>query len=115
MLNGSLIFLSMTLLPPPPANIRQLSNLMRYRFKLICFSASEKNRFQNCLTVSNIQLGNIVSDTFGKSTQRIIAQLLDHLDEPLDLPALIHGSMKPKLPALTLAVDGVFSPSRLPN
>lgn len=33
----------------------------RYRFKLTCFKSSEKNRLQNCLTVSNIQLGNVVS------------------------------------------------------
>ena len=51
----------------PPADIRQLRDLMRYRFKLTCFKSSEKNRLQNCLTVSNIQLGNVVSDTFGKS------------------------------------------------
>ena len=41
----------------PPADIRQLRDLMRYRFKLTCFKSSEKNRLQNCLTVSNIQLG----------------------------------------------------------
>ncbi len=45
----------------PPADIRQLRDLMRYRFKLTCFKSSEKNRLQNCLTVSNIQLGNVVS------------------------------------------------------
>ncbi len=50
----------------PPADIRQLRDLMRYRFKLTCFKSSEKNRFQNCLTVSNIELGSVVSDTFGK-------------------------------------------------
>lgn len=96
----------------PPADIRQLRDLMRYRFKLTCFSSSEKNRFQNCLTVSNIQLGNIVSDTFGKSSQRIISQILEHPDQPLHLPSLIHGSMMPKLPELKLAVDGVFSPEQ---
>ena len=56
----------------PPADIRQLRDLMRYRFKLTCFMSSEKNRLQNCLTVSNIQLGNVVSDTFGKSAQAIL-------------------------------------------
>lgn len=50
----------------PPLAIRQLRDLMRYRFKLTNFMSSEKNRLQNCLTVSNIQLGHVVSDTFGK-------------------------------------------------
>ncbi len=56
----------------PPADIRQLRDLMRYRFKLTCFKSSEKNRLQNCLTVSNIQLASVVSDTFGKSAQAIL-------------------------------------------
>ena len=30
----------------PPADIRQLRDLMRYRFKLTCFQSSEKNRLQ---------------------------------------------------------------------
>ncbi|WP_408641309.1 IS110 family transposase [Serpentinicella alkaliphila] len=45
----------------PPLTIRQLRDLMRYRFKLTNFMSSEKNRLQNSLTVSNIQLGNVVS------------------------------------------------------
>jgi transposase len=59
----------------PPLAIRQLRDLMRYRFKLTNFMSSEKNRLQNCLTVSNIQLGNVVSDTFGKSSMNIIDKL----------------------------------------
>ena len=51
----------------PPFRIRQLRDLMRYRFKLTSFASSEKNRIQNCLTVSNIQLASVVSDTFGRS------------------------------------------------
>ena len=43
----------------PPADIRQLRDLMRFRYKLTCFRSSEKNRLQNCLTVSNIQLGSV--------------------------------------------------------
>jgi transposase len=40
----------------PPIAIRQLRDLMRYRVKLTNFKTSEKNKTQNCLTVSNIQL-----------------------------------------------------------
>ena len=67
----------------PPADIRQLRDLMRYRFKLTCFKSSEKNRLQNCLTVSNIQLGNVVSDTFGKSAQAILDKLLENPTDTL--------------------------------
>jgi transposase len=97
----------------PPADIRQLRDLMRYRFKLTCFMSSEKNRLQNCLTVSNIQLGNVVSDTFGKSSQKILDKILENpLDTSFDVGSLIHSSMKKKLPELELAVDGYITPEQ---
>ena len=97
----------------PPADIRQLRDLMRYRYKLTCFMSSEKNRLQNCLTVSNIQLGNVVSDTFGKSSKRILDKILENpLDTSFDIEPLIHGSMKKKIPELELAVDGFISPEQ---
>jgi len=97
----------------PPADIRQLRDLMRYRFKLTCFMSSEKNRLQNCLTVSNIQLGNVVSDTFGKSSQKILDKILENpLDTSFDIGSLIHSSMKKKLPELELAVDGYITPEQ---
>ncbi|MFZ3371988.1 MAG: transposase [Desulfitobacteriaceae bacterium] len=37
----------------PPLLIRQIRDLMRYRFKLINVKSSEKNRIQNSLTVSS--------------------------------------------------------------
>jgi transposase len=97
----------------PPADIRQLRDLMRYRYKLTCFMSSEKNRLQNCLTVSNIQLANVVSDTFGKSSQRILAKILENpIDTSFDLEPLIHASMKGKLPQLELAIDGYVTPEQ---
>ena len=94
----------------PPTDIRQLRDLMRYRFKLTCFMSSEKNRLQNCLTVSNIQLASVVSDTFGKSSQRILDKILENPDDTsFDIEPLIHGSMKKKLPELELAVDGFIT------
>ena len=97
----------------PPFEIRQLRDLMRYRFKLINFMSSEKNRLQNSLTVSNIQLGNIVSDTFGKSSMNIIDKLLNNpLDTSFDIEPLIYSSMKKKLPELKLAIDGFITPEQ---
>lgn len=51
----------------PPFKIRQLRDLMRYRFKLTNFSVGEKNRAQNCLTVSNIKLDDVFSDVLAKA------------------------------------------------
>ena len=94
----------------PPADIRQLRDLMRYRYKLTCFSSSEKKRLQNCLTVSNIQLGNIVSDTLGKSSQKILDKILENpLDTSFDIEPLIHVSMKKKLDII-LTAPGINTP-----
>ena len=97
----------------PPADIRQLRDLMRYRFKLTCFKSSEKNRLQNCLTVSNIQLGNVVSDTFGKSAQAILDKLLENPAETsFDLEPLVYTSLKKKLPELRDAIDSYITPEQ---
>lgn len=97
----------------PPLAIRQLRDLMRYRFKLTNFMSSEKNRLQNSLTVSNIQLGNVVSDTFGKSSMNVINKLLENpLDNNFDIEPLVHASMKDKLPELELAIDGFITPEQ---
>ena len=55
----------------PPADIRQLRDLVRYRWKLTNFTTGEKNRAQNCLTVSNIKLDDVFSDVFGKTAEKI--------------------------------------------
>lgn len=60
----------------PPVEIRMLRDLCRYENKLVGNRASEKNRVQNSLTVSNIALANVVSDTFGKTASKIISYIL---------------------------------------
>lgn len=75
--------------------------------------SSKKNRLQNCLTVSNIQLASVVSDTFSKSSQRILDEILENLqDTSFEIEPLIHGSMKKKLPELELAIDGFITPEQ---
>lgn len=51
----------------PPLKIRQLRDLFRYRLKLTQLQVSEKNRYQNCLTWSNLQIASVVSDVFGEA------------------------------------------------
>ena len=55
----------------PMSEIRMLRKLFRYRQKLIVHRNNEKNRLQNSLTVSNIALASVVSDTFGKSSSAL--------------------------------------------
>ena len=73
----------------------------------------KKNRLQNCLTVSNIQLGNVVSDTFGKSAQAILDKILENpADTSFDLEPLVFRSLKKKLPELYDAIDGYITPEQ---
>jgi transposase len=56
----------------PPVEFRALRELARYRFKLVCMRSSEKNRYQNAMTVSNITLANVLSDPFGVTATDIM-------------------------------------------
>lgn len=60
----------------PPREVRSWRELARYRAKLVYMKSSEKNRYQNCLTVSNVGLANVLSDPFGKSATGIMQHLL---------------------------------------
>ena len=68
----------------PPADSRQLRDLMRYRNKFVNIRTGEKNRFQNSLTVSNVQIASVVSDVFGKTSQSILKLMLEKPNLTLD-------------------------------
>ncbi|WP_212667907.1 IS110 family transposase [Virgibacillus pantothenticus] len=91
----------------PPLEIRQIRDLMRYRSKLIHFKSSEKNRVQNSLTVSNIMISSVVSDTFGVSSMKIIHHILDNPDNmDFDVSSMLHGSMKHKTDTIVKSIQG---------
>ncbi len=91
----------------PPADIRQLRDLMRYRWKLTNFNVGEKNRAQNCLTVSNIKLDDVFSDVFGKASTNIISRLLENPTEKItDVSSFRTKGMKATDDELLAAVDG---------
>ena len=77
-----------------PLKIRQLRDLFRYLMKLTQLQVSEKNRYQNCLTWSNLQIASIVSDVFGKSAQAIIQSILDNQEDKPDIEQLVHKRMR---------------------
>ena len=72
----------------PPKDFRQLRELARYRFKLVCMKSSEKNRIQNCMTVSNIGIASILSDPFGKTATEIMTYLLANTTDTIDDKAI---------------------------
>lgn len=91
----------------PPADIRQLRDLVRYRWKLTGFTTGEKNRAQNCLTVSKIKLNDVFSDVFGKAAAAITARLRDHPDEKLtDVSQFRTKGLKASNEKILATVDG---------
>jgi len=89
----------------PPADIRQLRDLVRYRWKLTSFTTGEKNRAQNCLTVSNIKLDDVFSDVFGKAASAITTRLLES-NEPFDVTPYLTKGIKASVEDIQNAVDG---------
>lgn len=91
----------------PPADIRQLRDLMRYRSKLTNFNVGEKNRAQNCLTVSNIKLDDVFTDVFGKASSNIINAILLNPSEKLsDVSQFRTKAMKSSDEEILAAIDG---------
>lgn len=91
----------------PCAEIRMLRELFRYRQKLIGHRSSEKNRLQNSLTVSNIALASVVSDTFGKSSSALIEYILtcDTFD-PEHAKTLLQRKLKDKADEVIASIIG---------
>ena len=89
----------------PPADIRQLRDLVLYHWKLTNFNVGEKNRAQNCLTVSNIKLDDVFSDVFGKAASAITTRLLES-NEPFDVKPYLTKNIKKPIEQIQAAVDG---------
>ena len=93
---------------PPPA-IRNLRDLIRYLRKLTNMESGEKNRAQNCLTVSNLKLDDVFSDVFGKSALSITRHILNHPGESFDVTPFVDKRCKTPVEEIQAAVDGAIS------
>lgn len=62
----------------PSKDFRVLRELTRYIYKLTCIRSSEKNRYQNALTVGNCKIDMTFSDIFGKSSSLILDIILNN-------------------------------------
>ena len=91
----------------PIKEIRKLRELFRYRYNLVNARSSEKMRLQNSLTVSNIALGSVLTDTFGKSASAIIEYLLSGQDfEPEHCKRLLFKGAKNKADDVVSSIIG---------
>ena len=94
----------------PPEDIRQLRDLCRYWFKLTSYTTGEKNRSQNCLTISNFKLDDVFTNLTGKSATAIIEQLLLNPKGGFDVSPFVDGRCKTPIDKIQEAIDGGFNP-----
>ncbi len=93
----------------PPKPIRILREYTRYRSKLTSCKSSEKNRFQNALTVCNVALDSVVSDIFGKSATSVIDYLLDQPNNSInheEIASRLLRSLKKKSESVIESIEG---------
>lgn len=92
----------------PSKDIRILREFTRYQYKLINTRSSEKNRFQNALTVGNCKIDMVFSDVFGKSASSIINLILSNdTYTSEDILSKVHGRCKASHEDILSAIDGV--------
>ena len=93
----------------PCKPIRILREFTRYRYKLTSCRSSEKNRFQNALTVCNVALDSVVSDIFGKSATSVINYLLEQSDNSInheEISSRLLRSLKKKSESVIESIEG---------
>lgn len=93
----------------PCKPIRILREFTRYRYKLTSCRTSEKNRFQNALTVCNVALDSVVSDIFGKSATSVIDYLLKQPDNSInheEISSRLLRSLKKKSESVIESIEG---------
>src|SRR5436189_2340545 len=84
----------------PPAPIRELRDLTRYRKSLIQERAREANRVHKMLEDAGIKLATVARDVLGTSGRAMLEALVQGTRDPAVLAELARGRMRAKLPAL---------------
>jgi transposase len=93
----------------PPADIRGLRSVTRYRKRLIETRTSEVQRVEKTLEDAVVKLGSVASSTLTKSGRNMIEALIDGERDPQVLAEMAYGRMRPKIPDLVRALDGRFA------
>jgi transposase len=92
----------------PPAAIRQLRDLVRYRKRLIQAHGAECQRIQKTLEDAGIKLDSVATDVLGVSGRAILKALVAGERDPKVLAELAKGKLRKKLPQLRQALRGRF-------
>ena len=90
----------------PPAPIRELRDLTRYRRKLVESRSAERNRLLKLLESANIKLASVATNVFGLSGQRMLDALIEGKANLPEMADLAIGRLRNKIPQLELALEG---------
>jgi transposase len=90
----------------PPAEIRELRELTRYRESLVREQGAVANRIQKLIESGNIKLGQVATDALGVSGRAILWALARGEKDPAKLAKLARGKLKEKSLSLERALEG---------
>ena len=95
----------------PPAELREVRDLTRYRIKTVQARTSEIQRLAKALESAGIKLGSVASDITGVSATAMIESLIDGERRGAVLADLARGRMRTagKLTDLSMALTGRFT------
>ncbi len=92
----------------PPAVIRELREITRYRKSLVQTRVSQINRAGKVLEGANIKLASVVSDIVGVSGRAMMRALIAGERDPAVLAGLAKGTLRSKTDELIPALTGRF-------
>jgi transposase len=93
----------------PPAPIRRLRDLTRYRADLVAVRTAEKQRVEKLLEDAQIKLSVVASDIFGVSGRAMLAALIQGERDPRRLAELARTRLRAKRGQLQEAFTGQFT------
>lgn len=91
----------------PPADIRLIRDLTRYRADLVGVRTAEKNRVEKLLEDACIKLSVVASDIFGVSGRAMLTALINGERDPHRLAMMARSRMRVKIPILEEAFAGL--------
>ncbi len=92
----------------PPAELRRLRDLTRYRADLVGVRTAEKNRVDKLLEDACIKLSLVASDIFGVSGRAMLDALIAGERDPHVLAEMARTRMRVKIPQLQEAFAGLM-------
>lgn len=92
----------------PPADIRELRELTRYRKTQVDVRAKEIQRMEKVLQDAGIKLTSVASSVWSQSSRSMIESMIDGERDPKVLAQMAKSRMRAKIPQLEEAFSGHF-------